>query len=168
MEKDNGDNNISENNISDNNVGDKGIEKCQPTKKYKLYFIVVVLFVFGCTLILRFMTKNKRDSYILNFFILSQMICLIGIKLNNEYITELSHFLFGISLVLGILLFTEMSNKLLVLVTLIITLSTRYLFNGCLFLHATSNAKNIFPFNINYNLIYIILFSAIIYRIAIG
>jgi hypothetical protein len=112
------------------------------------------------TIKLYFKSTEKVDKRILLFIIVGQIVGLYGFMINNNKIIELSHIIFFISLILGSLFFKERINKFLILITLIITITTREVFNDCLFCIVNDNIKLInidLPYGLIYNILMILI-----------
>ena len=115
------------------------------------------------TLFLYKNTNNKIDLNILKMMLFGQLLLIIGSIIKNNYIIEISHILFILTISLGILFFKTKHNLLFVLICLLITLLTRLYFDDCLFL-MSNNHTQIFSLNINFDYIFYLEIIIGIYR----
>ena len=97
-------------------------------------------------------SNNKIDKNILNIIFFGQQILLISSIFKLNKLIEVSHLMYSISLVIGTLFFKEKYNLLFILVTLLVTISTRNYYNDCLFYLANEHTK-IFDIDVNFDYI---------------
>jgi len=97
-------------------------------------------------------SNNKIDKNILNIIFFGQQILLISSIFKLNKLIEVSHLMYSISLVIGTLFFKEKYNLLFILVTLLVTISTRNYYNDCLFYLANGHTK-IFDIDVNFDYI---------------
>jgi hypothetical protein len=96
--------------------------------------------------------------------IIGQCILLYSNTYKNNILIEISHIIYFITIVLGILFFKDKKNNIFIFIILLITLLTRYYYKECVF-NISSNNTVIINININFDLIYIILLGLVIYKL---
>ena len=113
-----------------------------------------------------YLLKNCKtnDKYILIIMILGQLILLCGSLLKNNILIEISHIIYTITIILGVLFFTENINNIFLFIIILITLITRKYFEDCLF-NIASNSTILINIDINFDHIYIPFFIIIIYKL---
>jgi hypothetical protein len=106
--------------------------------------------------------SKTNDKYLLSIMIFGQFILLFGSLIKNDYLIEIAHIVFWISIIIGIFFFKEKYNKYFIVFTLLIILLTRQYFGDCLFLMANGN-KKLINLNIDYDkFVYFLLFILIV------
>jgi hypothetical protein len=102
--------------------------------------------------------SKTNDKYLLSIMIFGQFILLFGSIIKNDYLIEIAHIVFWISIIIGVFFFKEKYNKYFIVFLLLSILLTRKYFNDCLFLMANGN-KKLIDLNIDYDkFLYCLLF----------
>lgn len=113
-------------------------------------------------------TTTQNDRFILKLALVGQLIGFMGLCMINcsvwetvgQYCIDCSHYMFVVTLVTGMFMFSELHNQLLMLCMLITTLTTRIYYDRCLFDFAS---VFYFPdFGVDYNYVFasMILYTA--------
>ncbi len=107
--------------------------------------------------------SKTSDKYLLSIMIFGQFILLFGSIIKNDILISISHILFTLTVIFGVLFFKERYNKYFIVFTLLIILLTRQYFGDCLFLMANGN-KKLIDLNIDYDKFVYFLFFILILK----
>ena len=107
--------------------------------------------------------SKTNDKYLLSIMIFGQFILLFGSIIKNDYLIEIAHILFTLTVIFAVLFFKERYNKYFIVFTLLIILLTRKYFGDCLFLMANGN-KKLIDLNIDYDKFVYFLFFILILK----
>jgi hypothetical protein len=121
-----------------------------------IIYLVITLYLFCIS--------KTRDSILLGIMIIGQLILLYGSIVKNNILIEISHIFYTLSILFGVLFFTEKLNNIFLLLIIFITIFTRRYFKDCLFYKINSNTK-IIDIDINFDYIYILTLVIIIYKL---
>ena len=94
------------------------------------------------------------DKKIIYFAIFGQITVFTAFKFENLYLLEAAHFIFQLTVLSVVFISKNLVMNYLALLALAITISTRKLFNGCLFLTSTEECINILPDDLDGGIIY--------------
>lgn len=112
---------------------------------YKNHFLIFALFVTFVSILTFYKTKSMFDNIFMATVLIFDFLALFGVLFKNDRCINFSDYAFNILMVIGII-FAQSSEILLFLVFInIITLLTRYLYNGCLFKLATKKYHRLLP-----------------------
>ena len=78
-------------------------------------------------------SNNKIDKNILNIIFFGQQILLISSIFKLNKLTEVTHLIYSVILIVGAIYFKEKQNILFIISTLLATLISRNYYNDCLF-----------------------------------
>ena len=121
-----------------------------------IIYLVITLYLFCIS--------RTHDSILLGIMIIGQLILLYGSIVKNNILIEISHIIYTLTIILGILFFTEKLNDIFLLLVIFITILTRIYFKDCLFYKVNSNTT-IIDVSINFDYIYIVTIIVIIYKL---
>lgn len=94
------------------------------------------------------------DKKIIYFAIFGQIMVFVAFKFENKYLLEFAHFIFQITIIAVVVFSKNIFMNYLALFALIITIITRRLLNGCLFLTSSDECVYIFPDDLDGDIIY--------------
>ena len=97
-------------------------------------------------------SKNKLDKQILNLIFFGQKILLISSIFKLNKLTEVTHLIYSVILIVGAIYFKEKQNILFIISTLLATLISRNYYNDCLF-YLTNGHTKIINTDINFDYI---------------
>ena len=131
--------------------------------KYILIAITLFLIMIESILIIKYNISgfNKKIIYIAIF---GQIMVFVSFQLENKYLLELSHSLFGITIGCIFLFSKHNFMNYLALFALFVTIVTRKIFNGCLFLTSTGECLQILPDNFPAGLLYQSIFLLLLLK----
>jgi hypothetical protein len=157
-------NDISNNDISNNDISNNDISKknCSKTK-FILITVTGILIIFELFLALKL--NNLRDRTIIYLALYGQFLLLFSLKTNKPMLVELSHSIFGLCMTYIVFFSFNYLLNLFCFIVLIITLFTRYYYEGCLFLNSLENNVSFVPKWLNYGYIFKSYFIIIIIKL---
>lgn len=108
----------------------------------KVFFMLDIFgFFYSLVLIMIMKNKNKKDTYLIYFTLISFLIYFYGRFLKNGKIMALFHTIYAIHTILFALLADDKELKTLVISELILIIATRRIFNGCLVRNIEAKSK---------------------------
>ncbi len=153
-------NDISMNDISMNNISNNNYKK----NKYFLIKSAIVLIAIEFKLLL--LLNNIKDRLIIYFAIYGQILLIFSLIHNKPYLIEISHFIFGLTILLVMFCSFNPYLNLYCYNIILFTLITRYMYSGCLLLNCDENNISFLPSGLNYSAIYKTLFCFIVIKLA--
>ena len=120
-----------------------------------LIFMIITVYLYY--------NSKTNDKYLLSMMIFGQFILLFGSIIKNDILISISHILFTLTVIFGVLFFKERYNKYFIVFTLLIILLTRQYFGDYLFLMANGN-KKLIDLNIDYDKFVYFLFFILILK----
>ena len=126
--------------------------------------LIYPCFLYLLVTIYLYINSKTDDKSILSIMIFGQLLLLLGSSIKNEILIEISHILYTVTIIYGVIYFQETPNKLFLLIVIFITLATRRYFQDCLFYKANNNTRLI-DIDINFDYIYLPLFIIVIYKL---
>ena len=126
--------------------------------------ILCILSIFITYYLLLNGKNKKKECLLLSLMLFGQLILLLGIIFQNNIMIEISHILFHLTILLGMVVFIQSKNLWLIFISYCITFITRIYYHECLFLKENKNTQLI-NLPINYDYILIVSLFIIFYRI---
>ena len=108
---------------------------------------------------------NLLDKSIIYFAIYGQILLLFSLMNNKSFLIEISHFIFGLTILLVLFCSFNPYLNLYCYNIMLFTLFTRYIYGNCLFLICNKNNISFLPDNLNYSTIYKLIFLFITLKI---
>lgn len=121
--------------------------------KYILVFITVFLIIAEALMIFKYNIIGF-DKKIIYFAIFGQIMVFVALKFENKYLLEFAHLIFQLTIITVVTFSKNIFMNYLALFALIITISTRKLLNGCLFLTSSDECVSILPDDLDGGIIY--------------
>lgn len=152
-------NDISCNDVSCNDLSNNDIAK----NKFLLIKVTIVLIAIEIKLLL--LINNIKDRCILYFAIYGQILLIFSLLKGNSFLIEVSHLIFGLSILLVVFCSFNPYLNLFCYNTILFTFITRYIYGGCLFLNCNENNISFLPDCMNFSYIYKSIFVLMIIKI---
>ena len=157
-------NDLSLNDLSMNDISQSNIIYNKDFSKYRIKLIIITVFLLIVESFLLLRVNKLTDRIILYLAIYGQILLLFSLNINKPFLTEVSHMIFGVS-ILSILCFSkDIIMNLLCYNVLLITIISRYLFGGCIMLKCNETNISFLP-KLNYNIIYNTLYGIVIIKL---
>ena len=161
-------NDVSNNDISNNDISNNDISNIiVPKKHFKTKFILILTTLcLGCfELLLVLKLNNLKDRAIIYLALYGQFLLLFSLRKNNAMLVELSHSIFGLCMTYIVFFSFNYLLNIYCFIVLVITLFTRYYYEGCLFLHSLENNVSFIPKWLDYGYIFKSYFIIIIIKL---
>ena len=132
-------------------------------------FLKIVSFITVLTCIFTYYENDVFDKNLLYFALLGQFLSIFGYYVKNTYITEISHIIFVLSLLIGSYCYRTNLLGYLILFILGLTLLIRYYLKTCLFNIIKEKKSNNSEFMEKfYSLTYFSLLLILSYKLSLG
>ena len=157
-------NDISMNDISMNDISQNNIiyNKDSSINKYKLINITIFLLIIEFVLLFR--VNTRLDRMILYLAIYGQFLLFFSLNFKNPFLIEISHIIFGITILLVLFFSTDILMNLFCYNVILITIISRWYFGGCLMLKCNEVNISLIP-NMEYSIFYSSGFLLIIMKL---
>lgn len=94
------------------------------------------------------------DKKIIYFAIFGKIMVFVAFKFENKYLLEFANFIFQLTIIAVVVFSKNIFMNYLSLFALMITIITRKLFNGCLFLTSSNESVCLLPDDLDGGVIY--------------
>jgi hypothetical protein len=132
-------------------------------------FLEIVSFITLLTSIFTYYEEDIFDKNLLYFALLGEFLAIFGYFIKNTYITEISHIIFILSLLIGSYCYRTNLLGYLILIVLGLTLLIRYYLKTCLFNIIKKKKSNNSEFMEKfYSITYFTLLLILSYKLSLG